>query len=114
MGERKIASIGIAVRRWVSYHGFALNVRPALGDFELIHPCGLRGVRMTSMAELLGDRCPSWTQVLAGVAADVASALGYEALAGGVSPGLLDEPLWSDTALGAARPHATRSGGVAA
>ena len=40
--------------------------------------------------------------------------LDFYSLAGGVSPGLLDEPLWSDTAIGAARPHATRSGGVAA
>src|SRR5438128_4415363 len=52
VGAEKIASIGIAVRRWVSYHGFALNVSPDLADFELIHPCGLRGVRMTSMAAL--------------------------------------------------------------
>lgn len=52
-GGAKIASIGIAVRRWVSYHGFALNVAPDLTFFDLIHPCGLRGIEMTSMA-LLG------------------------------------------------------------
>jgi lipoate-protein ligase B len=51
-GGAKVASIGIAVRRWVSYHGFALNVAPDLGMFDLIHPCGLKGIRMTSMAEL--------------------------------------------------------------
>jgi lipoate-protein ligase B len=56
--ERKIASIGIAVRRWVSYHGFALNVSPDLASFDLIHPCGLRGIEMTSVATLRGDLAP--------------------------------------------------------
>lgn len=100
VGERKLASIGIAVRRWVSYHGFALNVRPDLSHFELIHPCGLQGVRMTSMAELLGPACPSWSEVLTTVSADVATALGYEAVRGTLTPSLLDEARWSPTALG--------------
>ena len=52
--DAKIASIGIAVRRWVAYHGVALNVTTDLEFFRLIIPCGLRGVRMTSMAEALG------------------------------------------------------------
>jgi lipoate-protein ligase B len=51
----KIASIGIAVRRWVAYHGVALNVSTDLSFFKLIVPCGLSGVKMTSMAQLLGD-----------------------------------------------------------
>lgn len=76
--DRKIASIGIAVRRWVSYHGFALNVRPDLADFDLIHPCGLHGVRMTSLAERLGGEGPSLETVAHEVAADVARALGYD------------------------------------
>jgi lipoate-protein ligase B len=66
------------VRRWVSYHGFALNVAPDLGDFELIHPCGYRDVRMTSMQRVLGDGCPSWAQVQAVVADEMAHALGYD------------------------------------
>ncbi len=49
----KIASIGIGVRRWVSWHGFALNVTTDLGGFDAIVPCGLAGVEMTSMAALL-------------------------------------------------------------
>ena len=123
VGERKLASIGIAVRRWVSYHGFALNVRPDLAHFDLIHPCGLRGVRMTSMAELLGSGCPGWTQVLAAVSADVAAALGYDAVRGSLAPDLLVEANWSDTALGGAAAHegavaaaapAPRTGGLAA
>jgi lipoate-protein ligase B len=54
----KIASIGVHVSRWVSRHGFALNVSPDLGAFDLIVPCGLRGIRMTSMAALLSQQVP--------------------------------------------------------
>jgi len=54
VGPDKIASIGIAVSRWVSYHGFALNVQPNLEHFGLIRPCGLEGCTITSMKELLG------------------------------------------------------------
>jgi lipoyl(octanoyl) transferase len=49
--ERKIASIGVGVRRWVTFHGFALNVTIDLGGFDTIVPCGLEGVQMTSVAE---------------------------------------------------------------
>ena len=41
LGRRKIAAIGVAVRRWVTYHGFALNVNPALTHFQGIVPCGI-------------------------------------------------------------------------
>lgn len=51
---KKIASIGIAVQRWVSFHGFALNVNSDLSYFNLIKPCGLEGQMMTSMKEALG------------------------------------------------------------
>ena len=53
VGPKKIASIGIAVRQWVSYHGFALNVSIDLRYFRMIRPCGLDGDVMTSMSELL-------------------------------------------------------------
>ena len=53
---RKIASIGVGVRGWVTYHGFALNVDPDLSGFEAIVPCGLDFVEMTSIArELAGE-----------------------------------------------------------
>lgn len=52
--DRKIASIGIAVTHWVAYHGFALNVDPKLEHFDLIVPCGLRGVSMTSLTREAG------------------------------------------------------------
>lgn len=49
-GGRKIASIGIHVRRWITAHGFALNVCNDLAEFDLIVPCGIAGVEMTSVA----------------------------------------------------------------
>jgi lipoate-protein ligase B len=73
----KIASIGIAVRRWVSYHGFALNVAPDLKFFDLINPCGLPGIRMTSLAERLGERAPSLAEAREIVASACTEALGY-------------------------------------
>jgi lipoyl(octanoyl) transferase len=48
--DRKIASIGIGIRKWVTMHGFALNVASDLSGFQSIIPCGLSGVRMTSIS----------------------------------------------------------------
>jgi lipoyl(octanoyl) transferase len=48
--DRKIASIGVGVRRWITMHGFALNVSSDLTGFQYITPCGLTGVRMTSLS----------------------------------------------------------------
>ena len=80
VGGRKIASLGVAVRRWVGYHGFALNVCPDLSGFSLIHPCGLKDVRMTSMAELLGDRSPALAVARQAVTDELVSLLGYGAV----------------------------------
>jgi lipoyl(octanoyl) transferase len=55
---RKIASIGVGLRGWVSYHGFALNVSTRLSEFQAIVPCGLRQVEMTSVARELGSAAP--------------------------------------------------------
>lgn len=49
VAERKIASIGVGVRRWISMHGFALNVCGDLSPFQQITPCGITGVEMTSV-----------------------------------------------------------------
>ena len=57
--HRKIAAIGIRVRRWVTMHGLALNVDPDLRHFQLIVPCGLHGRPVTSMRAELGDDCPT-------------------------------------------------------
>lgn len=54
MKDRKIAAIGVAVKRWVSYHGFALNVDPDLAAFSGIVPCGITDGSVTSMAR----ECP--------------------------------------------------------
>jgi lipoyl(octanoyl) transferase len=51
-GPRKIASIGVGIRRWVAMHGFALNVTTDLRYFDAIVPCGIEGCRMTSIAAL--------------------------------------------------------------
>jgi lipoyl(octanoyl) transferase len=52
--NRKIASIGVGVRRWITMHGFALNVSADLTGFQYITPCGLTGVRMTSLSLEIG------------------------------------------------------------
>lgn len=64
---RKVASIGVAIRRWVTSHGFALNVAPEMGHFGLLRPCGLPAESMTSLEDLLG-----WTPALDELAARVA------------------------------------------
>jgi lipoyl(octanoyl) transferase len=79
----KIASIGIAVRRWVSYHGFALNLAPDLGFFDLIHPCGLRGIHMTSVARRAGSLAPTEVEARKAVASAMGALLGYEEIAWG-------------------------------
>ena len=52
---RKIASIGVHARDWVTWHGFALNVSTELSYFDLIVPCGISGVEMTSISRELGE-----------------------------------------------------------
>jgi lipoyl(octanoyl) transferase len=55
-GPRKLASLGVGVRRWVSMHGFAINVtRESTAPFAHITPCGLQGVAMTSLEEEAGE-----------------------------------------------------------
>jgi lipoate-protein ligase B len=51
---RKIASIGVGIRRWTTWHGFALNVSTDLKYFDSIVPCGIDGCRMTSVCEVTG------------------------------------------------------------
>ncbi len=58
VGGRKVQSLGIAVRRWVTWHGLALNVSADLAAFEAFHPCGLDGRVMTSLARELGEAPP--------------------------------------------------------
>ncbi len=61
--EKKIASIGVAVSSWVTYHGTALNVTNDLTGFAKIRPCGFPSEVMTSMAVELRDACPTMNEV---------------------------------------------------
>jgi lipoyl(octanoyl) transferase len=71
-GARKIASIGIACRKWVTFHGLALNVSTDLGYFARIQPCGFSASVMTSMAAELGKDV-----AMAPVAAALTEELGH-------------------------------------
>ena len=66
IGDRKIASIGIHVRHWISMHGFALNVSPDLAHFQWIQPCGLDNKVITSMSDQLSYE-PDLSEVAAAV-----------------------------------------------
>ena len=57
--DRKIASIGVHARDWVTRHGFALNVSTDLSYFDLFTPCGIPDVVMTSVSRELGDAAPT-------------------------------------------------------
>jgi len=69
--ERKIASLGIRLSRWVTCHGFALNVDTDLSYFSLITPCGIAGCEMTTMTKELGHPV-DMEQVEAAVTAHIA------------------------------------------
>jgi lipoate-protein ligase B len=56
VGDKKMGSIGIALRKGISFHGLALNVNLDLTPFSWIQPCGLQGVRMTSMEQELSEK----------------------------------------------------------
>src|SRR6266511_1103362 len=86
-GGRKIASIGVHVKQWVTWHGFALNVTTDLSHFERIVPCGIPGVVMTSVERERGARREErslWDETVAAVIK------GFEA-AFGVTARLLDD-----------------------
>ena len=75
-GTRKIASIGVHARDWVTWHGFALNVATELAYFDLIVPCGIQGVTMTSLARELGAGAPSLDVVAADAAGEFGALFG--------------------------------------
>jgi len=88
-GGRKIASIGVHVKHWVTWHGFALNVTTDLSFFDLIVPCGIADVQMTSIARETGSGEPAlWGRAVA------ATIRGFES-AFGVTPRAVDTTAWS-------------------
>lgn len=54
VGNKKIASIGIGASNWVTYHGASVNIDVDLAYFSMIHPCGMKDVKMTSLAAITG------------------------------------------------------------
>lgn len=73
---RKIGAIGVHLRRWVSLHGFALNVDPDLRHYDAIVPCGITDAEATSVRRELGS-APPMSEAKRGVAAAFAQAFGY-------------------------------------
>ncbi len=78
--RRKLASIGIACRRWVTFHGLALNVATDLSYFTRINPCGFEAGVMTSMRRELG-RDVAMADVKAALVAELGATLGREPIA---------------------------------
>ena len=68
-GGRKIASIGIHVKQWVTFHGFALNVSNELSLFDVIVPCGIAGVTMTSVSRENPALTDAWSRARTAVLA---------------------------------------------
>ncbi len=66
IGTKKIASIGVRVSKFITYHGMAINIQNDLSIFEFITPCGLDGIEMTSALNETGKRC-SISQVKEGL-----------------------------------------------
>ena len=77
VGAKKMGSIGIALRKGVSFHGLALNVNLDLTPFSWIQPCGLQGVSMTSVGKELGREVPL-NEVLAVLKHQLGEVLGLE------------------------------------
>jgi lipoate-protein ligase B len=89
-GGRKIASIGVHVRQWVTTHGFALNVSNDAAGFDLIVPCGIANVEMTSVTGECGeaDGAISWQRSVQAVTARMGEVFGLAP-----RPVMLDELL---------------------
>ena len=76
--DGKIAAIGFRLKRWVTIHGLSFNVNVDLAGFDLIVPCGLAGEKVSSLARLLGPRCPTSAQVRERLAQHFATVCGRE------------------------------------
>jgi len=78
VGSEKIAAVGVGIRRWVTWHGVALNVSTDLSFFDAIVPCRMPAMRVTSMLRQLGA-APPLPRVGATLVAQLQAALGVAA-----------------------------------
>lgn len=85
VGDKKIAAIGVAVSKWVTYHGFAFNVEPQMEHFRLINPCGITDKGVTSLAQLLG-RSISLAEVKEPLLKHFADVFGYSKVVFHITP----------------------------
>jgi lipoyl(octanoyl) transferase len=79
LGEQKVGAIGVRIARWVTSHGFALNVGTDLSAFDLIVPCGIRGRGVTSLERRLGRPVPL-DELMGRLTAHFAAVFEHEAL----------------------------------
>ena len=63
--DKKIAALGVRISRWVTMHGFSLNISPDLNFYKNIIPCGIKEYGVTSMAKIMGNEVPSMDEVKA-------------------------------------------------
>jgi lipoyl(octanoyl) transferase len=94
----KICAIGVRIRRGVSMHGLALNVKTDLNYFNLIIPCGLSGRAVTSLEKILGERTPAMSHVKSALIARATAAFASAASATSAARAA-DTPVLSDPAM---------------
>jgi lipoate-protein ligase B len=63
VSDKKIAALGVRISRWVTMHGFSLNINPDLNFYKNIIPCGIKEYGVTSMAKIMGNEVPSMDEV---------------------------------------------------
>ena len=97
VGDAKIAAMGLSASRWVTMHGFALNVEPDMASFGRIVPCGIEDRPVTSLRAVLGAACPSLPEVRATLLRHFASSFELE-LVRAVAPPRLPDAEQSDEA----------------
>ena len=61
--DKKIAALGVRISKWVTMHGFSLNINPDLKYYQGIIPCGIKDYGVTSMADLLGNDVPDMSEI---------------------------------------------------